>query len=593
MGDVLLKSVPVDADSLSGLDRDLAILDEARARFKTDLFWAAKYGLGYDELDEDLHGDYCRRLQAVAFRALRCYTPEERERLLSEMRFLLSLLPRGHAKTTCQIALFCVLIANNPNIRMLLKSARLQNSVDILEETKTHFKGTAKGSHFRELFLHLCPPEDKELGTKYEFTTPGRTNHAVKEPTLLVSSAEQSVVTKHFDAKFNDDLVNEETTQTSERMDKSEDVFLKDLALLEPGAPELTTGTHWDYSDLHSRIRANENRRYAGYEIYVREISEAKCSKCNSWFKHLDHQECPECGSDKWTEQPIWPFRYTMASYLNGASPEYNSKGMEKESIPDMRERFGDYIFNCLYRNRPMDPEQARLDWDKIKVVGSKKIEGMAFAPFILIDTAAPDQGKKGAHFVITHVDAIYPDIMLIREIQRFRGEPDEFIDRVFEMFGRVHALTVGMEAVSYGMVYEWELNREMERRHVYMPMQTIKRQGGLNKTMRIRRLAPRIARQKLWIVEDCANLDAFREEVTHFPHFKQRDILDTLADAEQLMFAPENVGIVDEKEKVDNRSAIDIAAAAELESFGNREKVGYVHPFLGTEGRGRWEAGA
>lgn len=577
------------AELLSDEELYKRYVQECRRRFCTDLYWAATEGLGYDELDPELHGEFCGKLQGIInrclkYRGLRMADPRMQSRMISKFRYFTGLIPRGHGKTTCVIAAMLSLAANDGNIRQGLKTGRLQNARDMMEELKSHLMGTAANSHFREWFPEACPPEDiEEFGTQDDFIAYSRTNYAKKEPTLLVGSTLQSWVSKHFDFSWGDDLINEETTLTPGKMEKSAARYRKDNALLEPGAPRANVGTVWDFSDLHNDMKNNEGNHYRGYEIYVREITEAKCDLCGTWFKFLDMDKCPKCGSEKWTEKPIWPSRYTLKSAL-ADGPDFNDKGVQKISIPDLRDELGDYIFNCIYRNRAEDSEENSLPWEKIRVVKYDDIKDMSATPFMAIDTAGPDEGKEGSYFVITVADAIYPDIMVIKDIDRFRAKSDEFIDRVFKMFQTYQPVTVAIEKVSYGMVYSDDIENEMQKRGVWMNLEKVTRQHGPSKPKRIRGLSPRIERGHMWVLDTCPNIDGLRDEVSHFPHYKYRDILDTLVDLEKIQFAVDSRREETEDDKMKKMSQADRALALELRSLGKDEKVRYVHPCMGSE---------
>src|SRR5581483_3196559 len=96
----------------------------------------------------------------------------------AKQRLLLD--PRGHFKTTLDIADIVQWILNFPDIRILIMSGKRDFAMRMLGEVKRHFQHNDK---LRAIFPDFCAPRNAEFGTTEEFTVPARKNFKLREPT--------------------------------------------------------------------------------------------------------------------------------------------------------------------------------------------------------------------------------------------------------------------------------------------------------------------------------------------------------------------------------------------------------------------------
>src|SRR5712671_860906 len=109
----------------------LALREEKKERGLKDLFFFAKYILGYEQLEEQPHRGLC-------------------DTLISPVKRKLILEPRNSFKSTIATIAFCVWkITKFPEIRILIDSQDLTNSKKFLSEIKGHFE---TNDEFRMLY---------------------------------------------------------------------------------------------------------------------------------------------------------------------------------------------------------------------------------------------------------------------------------------------------------------------------------------------------------------------------------------------------------------------------------------------------------
>jgi hypothetical protein len=136
------------------IDRDIFINEKVG-----DLFSFNKYVLGYGEMCDQPHRLMCDSAQNSANRHL-------------------DLWPRGTFKSTMiTIGYTIQQIALNPNIRILIANATLQNAKSFLREIKTHFE---RNEELKAIIGNQVNRDDK--WTETEIIIKGRTSN-LKEPT--------------------------------------------------------------------------------------------------------------------------------------------------------------------------------------------------------------------------------------------------------------------------------------------------------------------------------------------------------------------------------------------------------------------------
>jgi hypothetical protein len=228
-------------------------------RMQTDLFWLAKYVLGYSKLSEEWHRPVCQVfVQKDPSKPFEEQSPNVRRRMV--------MMPRKTYKTTINIADTVQWIIGFPEIAIMAMTA--SNSPDspladaFVAEVASHFlcyDGMPKKP------LHLCFPDHILLKHPKagEFTTPARTRFN-RHPTLKGVSIEQSLSGWHPLIIKSEDVQDNRNSQTAFSLRKVRQNFYINLKMLgEEGLLDLT-GTRYGPMDLYGDMIAK-----AGEETIV------------------------------------------------------------------------------------------------------------------------------------------------------------------------------------------------------------------------------------------------------------------------------------------------------------------------------------
>jgi hypothetical protein len=179
---------------------------EVRRRAKADLFFLAKYFIGFEGKKNDKITERTHRRVCELFVKKDCSKSigdqdHRKERML--------LYPRGSLKSFLDVIDAIQWILNFPNIRILILSGVQSLATEFLETLKQRFARAQEGElpSFMNLFFEEFCIDPSQWANQFEFTTPQRTNKDLAQPTVYATSNESTVTGKHFDVLKCDDLV--------------------------------------------------------------------------------------------------------------------------------------------------------------------------------------------------------------------------------------------------------------------------------------------------------------------------------------------------------------------------------------------------
>lgn len=295
---------------LEGKQRLLSLLrEQKKQRGLSDLYFFAKYILGYAQIEEQPHREMCDFIQH----------PNKKKLLLE---------PRGSFKSTVAAIAYPIWrIVKNPDIRILIDSEDLANSKKMLSAIKTHFESNET---FRSLFGDLRG----DKWTESEVYVLGRTRVA-REPTIATSGVETPRVGLHFDLIIYDDLHSVHNVGTPEQIEKVVNHWRLGSSILEPEGEEITIGTRWHMADLYGVIIEQEIER-----------RKAKLPK-----KYI--------------------VRKRAAEYDDG-SLHFPSR-LTKEFLEDQKIQLGSSLYALQYNNNPIDEGVTKFKKHWIKFYGHYK----------------------------------------------------------------------------------------------------------------------------------------------------------------------------------------------------------------------------
>ena len=123
----------------------------------------------------------------------------------------------------------------------------------VMKKVKRHFM---ENELFRACYPEWCPPLNAKWGTEGEFTIPNRSKN-INAPTMMIGSGGSPRTGFHYDLIVNDDLMNEDNTNTADQVYKALEAWEKQAPLMkQPGKPNkrIQIGTIWDFDDINIHV---------------------------------------------------------------------------------------------------------------------------------------------------------------------------------------------------------------------------------------------------------------------------------------------------------------------------------------------------
>jgi len=454
-------------------------------------------------------------LKQVTIKTGAGYTPACSMWELEGKRKRLNLVTRGGLKTSILTQAFAIqFLLNYPDVRILLVSAQLGRAKDFLKGIKDHFQ---KNQLFRWLFPEYCPKltesnKLEDFGNDEQFTLPCRRTPGIKEPTVRVASADSSVAGGHYDVIIVDDLVEDQNTRTPGGIEQTRKFFgslwpLLETSSLSPGHGWLiVTGTIYHFSDLHSTILAEEQKK-----------PEAE----REWsILHIP-------AVDSWPNGKVWwPARIGI-SHL---------RKIEKDPALGPGVLFPQYLLKPL-----QDKNGLITSRDDIKWIPRAELNALKARINWNVTVDLAGMGTSAGS------DADYECINLhgwgtdgrcyFDKIIWGRLDPDTVINHLFDLFRyQPRIMYFKIEAEAHQRVLAPFLLKEMARRGIYLPVEEIKRDNTVSKQHRIRGTQPYWKNGAFRFADDIEpdTKEHLSLEALYFPKFNHDDILDTVADALQ-----------------------------------------------------------
>jgi hypothetical protein len=155
--------------------------------------------------------------------------------------------PRGHLKTTLDIADMVQWALCFPNIRMLLMSGTKALTKRMVDEWGYHFE---RNRIMREVYPEYC--NGLIYGEKGEVTLPNRSQFW-REPTLSIATADSVKASGHYDLRKGDDVVNEDNSKNPQQLKETTNDWKATRPLVPRGYSDFID-TRYDFSDCGGDI---------------------------------------------------------------------------------------------------------------------------------------------------------------------------------------------------------------------------------------------------------------------------------------------------------------------------------------------------
>lgn len=410
--------------------------------------------------------------------------------------FKLVLTPRYTFKSCiCTVGVSLWELAKDTNIRILIYSDANVKAEGFLSSIKAHIEGKVEKSSFSTAFRWF---DSNSKWNQSQIEIRDRRTSFV-EPSIDTGGENTSKVGMHYDLIIFDDIVSDKNITTKEQMDKIANCYKKALSLLRPGGKVLMVGTRWHFGDLYGRI-IKETELNGVFSIFV-----------------VDGEE------DK---------KYGKYCFSNIGSNSLTQRFLEQQKAQQ-----GTYVYSCLYRNNPVDPETATFKHKDFSFYGDVKSEDLYI-------TATCDPAGEGDDFTaITVVGTDNNMDMFILEIVNKHLQLSDTINEIINLHKKYRFKMVGMETNFYRGQCILELERRIaeERKEnedfplfgVHEFQATAKR--GEGKFNRMLALQPYHERGALKFPGSSVellngNFSTLAYQMIEFPNSNHDDILDSLA---------------------------------------------------------------
>lgn len=377
---------------------------DARKIAQTDLFYLCHQILGYEDLVEPLHSDYCDFLM---WAELMGYST-------------LTLFPRSHYKTTLgTTGRITWRIIRNPELAIGLGSATLKDSRPFGREIKTLWE---KSEKLKALFPDIFwaePRKEADKWTEEEFSVKRKKNR--RESTVTLFGLEEDLPTgRHFDRIVLDDTINKDNVRTPERLEK----IRNQAALLPPLLVTLEqpidwVGTHYHVHDWYMTLKGKPS-----IKVYLRKAIERGA--------------------------PIFPQKFTL------------------QALETLRTEWGNYLFSSQYMMEPSDPADKKfkrewLHYFDEPILPNKK--GMVF--FLVVDPASKRRKSSDfTAMLVFGID--HRGYFHLVDGAHDKLNPYQRIDAVFKLVMKWKIGTVAYETIGFQESDKFYLERAMLERKCF-----------------------------------------------------------------------------------------------------------------------------
>lgn len=394
---------------------------------KTKLFFLCKGILGYNQLSETLHYEFCKWIEKTAWE-----------------QFREILMPRSHFKTTCgtigdsiQTALPTCGIDNlpyphdlGPEVRILLAHEGHTGAVRFLYEITQHFTANPV---LMGLFPECIPSQRVQKMNNFELELPRKSHWA--EPTFDTMGAGGRSQGRHYNKIKLDDIFGDKARDSKAERDSCIQWFnniQSFLVWLSKDHIDLI-GTRYSLDDVYAHAMATYGPRMIKY---IRRIEEF-----NPKTKQLE---------------PIFPEKFTTDSL---AILRKDPKVWAAQYVNDPHEGLAEFdpkwkkFFHFIGRNK------VAAYFTETKLPTTYEIRDLDRV--ILIDPSV--SGAPG--IVVTATDD--RQRVFVLEAIKKSMRPNDFVETIFKLVLKWNPRCVSIEHVVFSAVYEPWFKREMMIRNV------------------------------------------------------------------------------------------------------------------------------
>lgn len=464
----------------------------------------------------------------------------------------LVLVSRGHLKSTlCSVAYVLWRVYRNPNIRIAVCTATKDLALQFIREVKQYLESEELQESVWNNRPHregrLIPVLDKvaarrrdRLRWEDEFTEAQdkkvvwradaiqvMRDQIMKEPTIIASSPGSNITGMHFDLVIKDDIINDDTVATDQKIDKTLQ-WVQDLeSVLDPQRMVLLgkrNKKHW------FEVVGDEDvvlgTRYAKYDYYGWILDNLQDLEYSTFIRNVYKN-----GVDN-TEGYTW-------------GEKFNDTVVERLKKRQGLRRFSSQYLNQILIDEEMilNPKQLKsftLDWSsnaEIKTGGYvewkmkneiDEIRSHRVKPVIMIDPAISQ--KKNADYTVIAIGGQDEDRNLfIFDMIYGRMLPDAIIENLYLLANKWQCNVCHVEAIAYQKALISLIQGSFKKHRPIVVKDYIPR--GEKKGRIATFLEPLFFNKKIFVATHLLSCSEMVEEMTYFPQETVKDdIIDTFA---------------------------------------------------------------
>jgi len=242
----------------------------------------------------------------------------------------LQLVYRGSGKTSiCTVTKSVHVLLKDPNLRILIASKTTGNAESFLKEIKAHFEKDKLVEMFGTYYDRNRKWDNREIEI-------AQRTKITKESTITCIGIDGTVVSKHYDIIFSDDLVDQNNSLTEYMREKTKDFYYSAICpTLEPPDKNVPhrgehhrQGTRFHYNDLYGHLIENELAEHYQRIMGINELGQTVWPEKHSpeWFE----QQRKELGIIRFNAQYLCD-----AEYMKGKIFSYDDcQLIKKDDLP-------------------------------------------------------------------------------------------------------------------------------------------------------------------------------------------------------------------------------------------------------------------
>lgn len=539
-------NIPTDINQATTDAQRMAKLRIAQ-RCQTDLFYLAKYVLGYDLMVEGTHKELCDYTSSILGARTEVATPSPHsnptgEKATSPKRNEVNQTLDTHTKNIQELDVHSH--NSDPLIEDGLYQPAFSDTPSLLDvhdtlsekfdERLNQFlflmpRGTFKSSVVTigfSLQMILNDPDVRILIDSETFAKAKAFLAEIKghlEGNEAFREVYHTLYSSYPDAKKRDQIWSDSQLNISARKRQRKE------ATLSCGGVDVTkNGMHYDLiimDDLHSELNT------ANKEQIEKVVTHYKLA-----YSLLDPGKPLIVIGTRWDYNDVYQhildsevdnFNVLIRKAHNPDGSLFFPERLTEEFLQKTKQTQGSYIFSCQYENNPVDNESAtfkrssliRTDWELVK--------DMPINWYLSVDPSYSGPYSDYAALVIAGMDQqrqIY-----VRHVLRQKMTYADIIENIFDLYNRFQPRQVIIETIAAQKSIMYELNNEQKRRSSWLPLTEI-RSRTKSKEERIRALAPFYEFSHVFHIKQCPQLEELEYELIHFPKGTHDDVIDALA---------------------------------------------------------------